>query len=155
MYCPCTKQHCFPQILGTKMASNEKRYIPEIILLLTLVWTTDVLANRVSKLMTAVQRGETALVLRLIDQIPIDSRDEYARTAVHYAVMHNQEQVLINLMAEGADINIIDADGKTPYDLYLESVDPSKRNYGTGIGLTLRMARAKTALDIVKELDKG
>ena len=130
-----------------------------IILLLTLLCATDVLANRVSKLMTATQRGDTNLVAQLIKQIPIDSRDEHARTAVHYAVMHKQEQVLSNLMAEGADINFIDADGKTPYDLYLESVAPSKRNDGTGIGLMLglmlRKANAKTAADVEKEIDSG
>lgn len=131
-----------------------------IMLLLALVLATDLLANSVSKLMTAAQRGEVAIVAQLIKQIPIDSRDEHARTAVHYAVMHKQLKVLDLLVANNADVNIIDADGKTPFDIF---IDISVQQFGdqetsskviNSIRTTLHHSKADTAKEVVDKLDK-
>ena len=47
-------------------------------------------AQSVIQLMQAVRQGNKALVATLVKQMPLDSTDEYARTAVHYAVEHKQ-----------------------------------------------------------------
>ena len=118
-----------------------------LLLTLLLALATDVWASNVNKLMIAVQRGDISQVSRLIKQIPIDSRDAKARTAVHNAVMHVQPEVLDLLITKGADPNIIDSDGNTPYDLY-------KQHKDDGIGLILRNATALTAEETAKALDK-
>ena len=95
-------------------------------------------AAQVTRLMQAARQGEVAVVVELLKTVPIDSRDELARTAVHYAVEHRQAEVLDVLIDAGADPNLIDANGDTPYDLWWEYND-------LGINRILQRGRAKKA----------
>ncbi|MDE3269678.1 MAG: ankyrin repeat domain-containing protein [Pseudomonadota bacterium] len=103
---------------------------------------------RVASLMQAVQQGNVALVAKLITELPIDSRDDQARTAVHHAVIHQQLEVLELLIASAADVSLIDADGKTPYDLHM--LKHSSRV--APIAQMLISANARTAEEIEKSL---
>ena len=133
--------------------------MPQTALLMTLVLlATNALANSISKLMPAVQRGEVAVVAKIINQIPIDSRDPQANTAVHQAVISNQADVLAFLITNGADPNLMNADGNTAYDLYSQYLHDSstQQSYDeTGeIGLILRNAAALTADEVAEALDQ-
>ena len=132
----------------------------QAIMLLILLLATDVWASSISKLMTAVQKGNTDIVAQIIKQIPIDSRDARARTAVHYAVVHVQPAVLELLIANGADPNIFDADGNTPYDLYIQQVTGKApdglyiKHKDDSIRRILRDATALTGKKVEKALDE-
>ena len=111
------------------------------------VWSMLALANsKVNRLMLAVQRGDTPLIAQLIDQIPIDSRDPKARTAVHNAVIHMQPNTLKLLLAKGADKNLLDVDGNTPLDLWQHYQDDFVR------GILLD-AKALTGKEVAKQMD--
>lgn len=99
----------------------------------------------IARLMQAVRQGDVALVASLVKQIPLNSTDEYARTAVHYAVEHKQIDVLDALLYGGANPNIIDANGQTPYDLWEQHQDKD-------IGRILKREKAKSAAIVLQEL---
>lgn len=71
--------------------------------------------------MNAAKNGNKQAILKFLDaEIAIDIRDDKARTALHHAVLHEQDMIATTLIAKGADYNVIDADGKTPLDLWQE-----------------------------------
>ena len=102
-------------------------------------------AQTIARLMQAVRQGDMPRVASLIKQLPLNSRDERARTAVHYAVEHKQAEVLDALLYGGADPNIIDANGETPYDLWEQHKDED-------IARILKREKAKSAAVIQQEL---
>ena len=102
-------------------------------------------AQTVAKLMRAAQQGDVVVVRNLVKQLPMNSRDEHARTAVHYAVEHQQVDVLYALLCGGADPNIIDANGDTPYDLW-------EKHKNVDIARVLKREKAKSSAVIQQEL---
>lgn len=51
--------------------------------------------------------------LLITDDVNLNERDDKGRTALHYAVMHNQLHAVKALIAKGASVNASDADGKS------------------------------------------
>lgn len=77
---------------------------------------------KVDNMLTAIRDGNTLLVSKLLDDWPLNARiGGKKRTIAHYAVTHNKPAVLDLLVHHDADLNKIDVDGYTPYDIWLET----------------------------------
>ena len=77
---------------------------------------------KVDNMLTAIQNGNALLVSKLLDDWPLDARvGDKRRTITHYAVIHGKAMVLDLLVHRNANLNKIDIDGYTPYDIWLET----------------------------------
>lgn len=78
-------------------------------------------------LLTASQNGTPKPVSLLLKHgVPIDVRNAKQQTVLHVAVLgarmrwYSHDLVIMDLLEKGADMNAVDADGKTPLDLAKE-----------------------------------
>jgi len=69
-------------------------------------------------LIQAAQRGDLATVKNLLSEhglsLSVNARDEHGRTALHYAAMEGNKDIINVLMHYDAVINLVDNDGKNP-----------------------------------------
>ena len=60
------------------------------------------------------QSCDTELFNVLMNHVPLDYRDNYGRTALHYAIIHHANDVIIYKLMHSETVNVQDIDGKTP-----------------------------------------
>lgn len=58
--------------------------------------------------------SDTRLFDVLINHVPFDYRDQYGRTALHYAIIHHANDVIAYRLIHSNTVNAQDVDGKTP-----------------------------------------
>ena len=71
----------------------------------------------------AVKSGNVGVLAVLIEKININAQDKDGNTSLHDAVLANQQQAVLLLLENGADIAIANANGKTPLALADENTD--------------------------------
>ena len=127
-----------------KDTAIDKKITVAVLLLLLCLHHAVYAANTsiIKRFMNAAKNGNKQVILELLDKVAIDIRDNKARTAVHYAILHQQDMIVSTLIAKGADYNIIDADGNTPLDLL--------REYHSDATQDLLPADAVTAIEVEK-----
>lgn len=77
----------------------------------------------VGDFVTAIEAGDAATVARLAGADPtlLELQDETGQTAMHYAALGNQPEVIRVLHEKGLDINVRDAEGRTPLTVLEDS----------------------------------
>ena len=109
---------------------------------------------KVQNMLDAIQAGNALLVSKLLDDWPINARiGDKKRTAIHYAVLSNSAAVLDILIYRNADLNMIDLDGYTAYDMWQEmhTQSPAKEKEEDRIGALLQEHKAHSAVQASKD----
>lgn len=69
-------------------------------------------------LIEAAQRGDLETITSLLSEhgisLSVNARDSHGRTALHYAAMEGNTDIINVLMRHDAIINLVDNDGKNP-----------------------------------------
>ena len=95
------------------------RLLPFICLCFFLSSTAQASVVRTPLLIQAVQGGHMPLIGQLINGgAQVNAIDAWGRTAAHYAVSNNNLQALKFLLSSGAEANLTNNDGNTPFDLW-------------------------------------
>ena len=99
-----------------------KGYADMIRLLVSVGAQPDVLdVYRWSPLMRAVDNGHTEAVAAILsyDSVNLQQQDEAGNTALHYAVVHGNIEMVKALLAAGADPDVLNRDRQSPRQLAL------------------------------------
>ena len=73
----------------------------------------------------AVERGHVEVVRTFAKDLDVVAKNNKGRTLLHWAAYYGQKEMVIVLVKEfGADVNAVDNDGKSPFDLAMEHGKP-------------------------------
>lgn len=75
---------------------------------------------------TCLNRVDMMELLFPKNELKINDRNKAGETAVMQAARHNSPEALVWLMEMGADVNIMDNSGSTPFLEYVKSLEPSE-----------------------------
>ena len=81
----------------------------------------------IDDLRLAAKIGRSGTVTKLLVNSSLDlnaAEPETARTALHYAAENGHSDIVTLSLAHGADINLVDSDGRTPISLATEAIEP-------------------------------
>ena len=100
----------------------------------------------------AVKSGNVGALDVLIKKININAQDKDGNTSLHYAVLANQQQAVLWLLENEADVTIANAKDKTPFALAEENTDfQNSEAYWALNDATLNNAKLNDASDAPTE----
>ena len=104
----------------------------------------------------AEQRDFCVVVEMLRAGVPVDIRDEYGITTLHWAAFFNRRDVIYEMLKNGADVNVQDRIGRTPLHraAYSNSTDAIKVLLLHGADSSIMDGDGKTPFNVARSIKR-